>query len=578
MASYNDFGRSTSPVNVSMPDVAPGSSSRHQPPPRASMINFGSLSGFFDSNFSNAASYRSTTHELLVRQSSAYDEQDNDNADFDDPSYEQPLIQVRPNDSTSSLLNSSQPVARYGGDGDETTIDEPEPATFRKQLIVGLLYGIINSVILVPVLISFAQIIFRDPYYEKSMPYLIKLVILSSSVHQMVFSGVSTLPFAIGQVQDAGLIFLSSMASDIVAHGKAKDLGHDEILSTTLCWLAISTASLGLALYITGKLKLASLVQYLPLSVVAGYLAFIGLYCFEAGLSLMSGHEILGPLDWGKLFNGESMLLMCPGLLLGVALVFITGRFRHFAVLPCCLVAIPILFHITLLAAGVSLDEARSAYGTGWLAATTGETHFWQVWEHYQFGKVDWSVIPKLLPTWVAMYFVVAFSSSLDVAAIQMELGRALDFNHELSTVGISNLVSGLTGGFVRSCPWYYFVHSCSSCIVDWKLYLLANPVYNAGEYRIKNRGRYCCMFGAHHLHLTHQHLGFCPQVLLWLCADVHCHRLDPELARVLLHACPPLGVRHHLADLYCHFVHQLGGRHGDWSGPVHYWLHPSIR
>lgn len=50
------------------------------------------------------------------------------------------------------------------------------------------------------------------------------------------------------------------------------------------------------------------------------------------------------------------------------------------------------------------------------------------------------------------MYFVVAFSSSLDVAAIQMELGRNLDFNHELKTVGLCNLISGLTGGFTGSC------------------------------------------------------------------------------------------------------------------------------
>jgi len=34
------------------------------------------------------------------------------------------------------------------------------------------------------------------------------------------------------------------------------------------------------------------------------------------------------------------------------------------------------------------------------------------------------------------MYVVVAFSSSLDVAAIQMDMGRQLDFNHELITVG----------------------------------------------------------------------------------------------------------------------------------------------
>lgn len=49
------------------------------------------------------------------------------------------------------------------------------------------------------------------------------------------------------------------------------------------------------------------------------------------------------------------------------------------------------------------------------------------------------------------MFFVVAFSSSLDVAAIEMELGLPLDYNRELNTVGISNLVSGLMGGFTGS-------------------------------------------------------------------------------------------------------------------------------
>jgi SulP family sulfate permease len=46
---------------------------------------------------------------------------------------------------------------------------------------------------------------------------------------------------------------------------------------------------------------------------------------------------------------------------------------------------------------------------------------------------------------------VVAFSSSLDVAAIEMELGLPLDYNRELQTVGISNLFSGLTGGYTGS-------------------------------------------------------------------------------------------------------------------------------
>ena len=68
----------------------------------------------------------------------------------------------------------------------------------------------------------------------------------------------SSLPFAIGQVQDAGLIFLSAMASSIVSIIKERSTSDPETLSkeifaTTLVWLAISTFSLGAALWITGQ-------------------------------------------------------------------------------------------------------------------------------------------------------------------------------------------------------------------------------------------------------------------------------------------------------------------------------------
>jgi len=36
----------------------------------------------------------------------------------------------------------------------------------------------------------------------------------------------------------------------------------------------------------------------------------------------------------------------------------------------------------------------------------------------------------------IALFFVAAFGSSLDVAAIQAESPEPLDFNHELQTVG----------------------------------------------------------------------------------------------------------------------------------------------
>ena len=43
---------------------------------------------------------------------------------------------------------------------------------------------------------------------------------------------------------------------------------------------------------ITGALRLTSLAHYLPTTVIGGYLAYIGQYCFEAGLALMTSETM----------------------------------------------------------------------------------------------------------------------------------------------------------------------------------------------------------------------------------------------------------------------------------------------
>jgi len=68
-----------------------------------------------------------------------------------------------------------------------------------------------------------------------------------------------------------------------------------------------------------------------------------------------------------------------------------------------------------------------------------------------QFSLVRWDLIAEILPVWVGMVFVVSFASCLDVAAISMDMGEALDTNKELATVGIGNLMSGLSLGYTGS-------------------------------------------------------------------------------------------------------------------------------
>ncbi|KAL4094690.1 hypothetical protein PRIC1_010348 [Phytophthora ramorum] len=329
--------------------------------------------------------------------------------------------------------------------------DGPVLSPTQRKIKIGV-YGVLNTVILVPLMISFAQIIFRDPEFQPYMNDLVKLVLVSAAVHQICFTCVSSLPFAMGQVQDAGLIFLSAMCSSIIKslhERRGDDFSMEEVLATTLFTMALSTAALGAALIVTGKLRLASFVQYLPMPVVGGYLAFIGFYAMEAGLSMMTTQSIKEPADWIKLADWDALLLSVPGVIAGTIIFWVNSRWDHMAVMPCCLAAMLIAFYTLLLVTGTSLEDARAA---GWVAEPPPSPRsLTQIYGFYDFSKIDFSHLTAQIPTWVAMYFVVAFSSSLDVAAVETALGKPLDHNHELQTVGVSNLLSGLGGGFTGS-------------------------------------------------------------------------------------------------------------------------------
>jgi hypothetical protein len=94
------------------------------------------------------------------------------------------------------------------------------------------------------------------------------------------------------------------------------------------------------------------------------------------------------------------------------------------------------------------------------------------VWQLFNLGDpkgILWSALPRQLPTVLALAFVVAFGSSLDVAAIQQGSPDELDYNRELVTVGAQQLsyVASLLCHDVRAtCRQNSSVFDCSSCLL----------------------------------------------------------------------------------------------------------------
>jgi sulfate permease, SulP family len=237
-------------------------------------------------------------------------------------------------------------------------------------------------------------------------------------------------------------------------------------------------------------------------SVVGGYLAFIGWFCGVSGIGLMANSsEVTIQVFFLSDDSIQKLLWVLPGIISGIAIYFSVITIRHMAVLPTFMLSLLVLFHVVLWCTGTSIQQATD---NGWIrdlnmgssSSSVDDSHSWTLpawvhtWDYLKIQHVDWSVVPKIILTELSMIFVVALSSSLDVAAIDLELQEQaqkvvvpltsststqqrqrqqqqgpivplpLDYNHELQTVGISNVISGLTGGYTGS---YIFSQSIFS-------------------------------------------------------------------------------------------------------------------
>ena len=180
------------------------------------------------------------------------------------------------------------------------------------------------------------------------------------------------------------------------------------------------------------------------------------------------------PSDWAVLCDARHLVLAFPGIVAGVVLTLVARKCDNEAMLPLSMVLIPATFYVVLLLFGMGIDDAREG---GWVGEKSPPVPVRDLFNLVDFGLVRWGMAKQIISTWAGkksraresasfidrlhpgsssfcvcflwpgMVFVVSFSSCLDVAAISMDMGEALDTNKELMTVGISNCKSLTTNG-----------------------------------------------------------------------------------------------------------------------------------
>ncbi|KAL6781953.1 hypothetical protein ACKKBF_B10080 [Auxenochlorella protothecoides x Auxenochlorella symbiontica] len=362
----------------------------------------------------------------------------------------------------SSLMRSTSRTTRLLSTiQEEQAAVEAKVATARRAptpASKAIVFGLVNAVAAVPSLIAYAAIVFKDPIYTPYLDLLCKFFFVSSAVHQLVFVCLSALPFAIGQVQDVGLIFMSAMATSIAGLATAQGQGADVALGTSLLTMTISTTVVGIATLLVARYKLAELVQYLPLPVIGGYLGFVGYFCIASGLALACSVSIDTISSWANLASVDALTKLVPAVLSTLAMIMTMEHFNHPLALSGVLTTIVLAFHAGRLLLGWSLEDAMDR---GWvLRPAEGKQEFWELWSLFNIHdfKLDGILVSAGLAQigkLAGLILVVCFGSCMDVAAIQQDLPERIDFDHELVTVGVSNVITGLTG--IGYCGSYIF-------------------------------------------------------------------------------------------------------------------------
>ncbi|KKJ00964.1 SulP family inorganic anion transporter [Prochlorothrix hollandica] len=307
------------------------------------------------------------------------------------------------------------------------------------HIIASCTAGLITAIIGVIRAISYAALIFSGSL-AVHLDLGIGMAILSSAVISVVVTFTSSLPGMIATPLAAPTAVLS-----ILAAGLAQDLigqvPPQTVALTVIAAIALGSLCTGAFLWLLGQFKLARTVQFIPYPVIGGFMAGTGWLLIRGAFEVITDESLkfATVLD---ICRGTCLAQWLTGLVIGTALLVISKQFKHYLAMPLSLLAAIGLFYGVLLWQGVSIGEARSA---GWLLGTFKADHLWHPLSLGDLSQVQWGAIAAHWDSIALLMFVSLLSLVLTNNGIELSVGKDLDLDQELKSIGLANFLAGLS-------------------------------------------------------------------------------------------------------------------------------------
>ncbi|MBI2584311.1 MAG: SulP family inorganic anion transporter, partial [Rhodospirillales bacterium] len=317
----------------------------------------------------------------------------------------------------------------------------PGRAAALDRIMPALVAGFVAATVVVIYAVSFAALVFSGSL----QPHLgvgIGIALFSAVVVGAAMALGSSYPGAIGTPQDIPAVTLGVIATEIAAAMAGKAAGA-EIVATVVAAVALSSLAMGAVFYAFGRFRLGRLIRYIPYPVIGGFLVSVGWFLVRGTYSVATG-EPLTMVSATSAFERAKLAHWLPALGFGIVIWLVRRRVAHVLTMPALVAAGIAVFYAVAALAGQGSTALRAG---NWLLGPFPEGSLWPPAALGDLARVD----PQLLlgqagnlATMIAisLVMVLLYGGGLEIA-----VRRDINFNRELRTVGVANLLAGLGGG-----------------------------------------------------------------------------------------------------------------------------------
>ncbi len=262
-------------------------------------------------------------------------------------------------------------------------------------------------------------------------------VTLITAIFGALFGALSEEKTFIGGPDSNTVSVLASMLAVLGSMGLAEPL----TLNLALATILLTSLVCALSFYAVARFNLASLVRYIPFSVMAGFLASTGWLMSSGALNIISGTP-LTRVGLTRLWADPLRPELGFGLLVVVALYALVRRVPGAILIPLVMVAASVLVNLPFLRDVVQANRAA------WLFTGLQQTPWLPPWELAWSGD-DLVALARNLPGMLVVSFVGLLTILLSVASLELSFRKEFDLNRVLRMHAYTSVITAGLGGFI---------------------------------------------------------------------------------------------------------------------------------